>query len=133
LYFILFIIFSIAGEPKEKDEFKLKQRLSYWLGNYWVEFDNVYMKPRLIHNWPAVKNEHDQVSKIIKDVIKDFKDEKNENSKDNLRKHLENDILSHKKDSQDYTRLSRDQAMYDEPNYSDTKIKNRLFTSESLK
>ena len=31
------------------------------------------MKPKLIHNWPKVKDEHDEVSNIIKDVIKEYK------------------------------------------------------------
>lgn len=89
----------MAGASKEKDENKLKQRLSYWLGTYWVDFDNVYMKPKLIHNWPDVKKEHDQVSKIIKNVIKEFKKSAKQDKKDkkeskkSLRQFIEGDEL----------------------------------------
>lgn len=61
---------------KEKDENKLKQRLSFWVGTYWIEFDNIYMKPKLIYGWPHVKNEHDEISTIVKNVIKDYAQEK---------------------------------------------------------
>jgi hypothetical protein len=27
------------------------------------------MKPKLIHNWPKVKDQHDEISSIIKNVI----------------------------------------------------------------
>lgn len=30
------------------------------------------MKPKLIYNWPNVKDEHDEVSRIIKGVIQDY-------------------------------------------------------------
>lgn len=43
--------------------------MSYWLGTYWIDFDEVYMKPKLIHNWPKVKDQHDEISSIIKNVI----------------------------------------------------------------
>ena len=66
----------MVGVSKEKDEQKLKQRLSYWLGTYWVDFDNVYMKPKLIYGWPTVKDQHDEISKIVKNVIKDYTNEK---------------------------------------------------------
>jgi len=75
----------LGGASKEKDENKLKQRLSYWLGSYWKEFDNAYMKPRLIHGWPNVKDEHDEISKIVKNVIKDYTIErKNKDGKDRI-------------------------------------------------
>ena len=36
------------------------------MGTYWVEFDNLYMKQKLIHGWPHVKEEHDH--KITKTI-----------------------------------------------------------------
>jgi hypothetical protein len=63
----------LVGESKEKDIKKLKERLSYWMGTYWVEFDNLYMKSELVHGWPHVKEEHDDISKIIKKEIDEYK------------------------------------------------------------
>jgi hypothetical protein len=54
----------------------LKDRLSYWLGTYWVEFDFVFMKPRLVHNWPQVKDDNDKIAQKIKDAIDDFNKKK---------------------------------------------------------
>lgn len=34
------------------------------------------MKPKLIHGWPYVKDEQDDISNIIKNVIKDYTNEK---------------------------------------------------------
>ena len=111
---IIYLYVSLVGASKEKDENKLKQRLSYWLGTYWIDFDNVYMKPKLIHNWPAVKSEHDDISKIIKDVIKNFKtgkDELNqENNDNNFRKQFEVDHLDRK--CEIVRNASRDEIMY---------------------
>lgn len=53
----------------------MKNRLSYWLGTYWVEFDFVYMKPRLVHNWPHVKDDNDNIAKRIKEAMKQYKEE----------------------------------------------------------
>ena len=46
------------------------------MGTYWVEFDNLYMKPKLVHNWPHVKEQHDQISIIIKKEIDEYKQHK---------------------------------------------------------
>jgi hypothetical protein len=50
----------------------LKQRLSYWLGHYWIEFDYVYMKPKLIYNWPGVKDDNDNIAKTIREAIHQY-------------------------------------------------------------
>ena len=39
----------------------------------WKNFDDDFLKPRLIHNWPNVKDEHEEISRKIKDVINDEK------------------------------------------------------------
>ena len=54
----------------------LKKRLSYWLGTYWLQFDDAYLKPKLICNWPEVKKEHDEIAEVITDVIKKYLEEK---------------------------------------------------------
>lgn len=63
--------------PKEKNFEVLKNRLSYWLGTYWLEFDYMYMKPRLVHNWPSVKVDNDNIAKKIKDSISEFGHKRN--------------------------------------------------------
>ena len=55
------------------------------------------MKPKLIHNWPAVKHEHDNISKIIKDTIKNFKNEQKDKKEEaDYRKQFEADNLDMK-------------------------------------
>ena len=61
---------------KEKNIEVLKKRLSYWLGTYWLQFDDAYLKPKLICNWPEVKKEHDEIAEVITDVIKKYLEEK---------------------------------------------------------
>jgi len=61
---------------KEKNIKVLQKRLSYWLVGNWLQFDNIYLKPKLICNWPEVKKEHDEIAEIIPDVIKKYLEEK---------------------------------------------------------
>jgi len=61
---------------KEKNIKVLQQRLSYWLVGNWLQFDNIYLKPKLICNWPEVKKEHDEIAEVITDVIKTYLEEK---------------------------------------------------------
>ena len=61
---------------KEKNLEVLKKRLSYWLGTYWLQFDDAYLKPKLICNWPEVKKEHDEIAEVITDVIKNYIEER---------------------------------------------------------
>ena len=39
------------------------------MGNYWLQFNDAYVKTKLICNWPEVKKEHDEISQVIKGVI----------------------------------------------------------------
>ena len=39
------------------------------MGNYWLQFDDAYVKTKLICNWPEVKKEHNEISQDIKGVI----------------------------------------------------------------
>ena len=77
---------KIEEFSKEKNIEVLKKRLSYWLGTYWLQFDDAYLKPKLIDdaylkpklicNWPEVKKEHDEIAEVITDVIKKYLEEK---------------------------------------------------------
>ena len=67
---------KIEEFSKEKNLEVLKKRLSYWLGTYWLQFDDAYLKPKLICNWPEVKKEHDEIAEVITDVIKKYLEEK---------------------------------------------------------
>ena len=67
---------KIEEFSKEKNVEVLKKRLSYWLGTYWLQFDDAYLKPKLICNWPEVKKEHDEIAEVITDVIKKYLEEK---------------------------------------------------------
>jgi hypothetical protein len=51
----------------------MKKRLSYWLSTYWRQFDRFYVKPKLIHNWPQVAEDHDEIANGIINVINEFK------------------------------------------------------------
>ena len=67
---------KIEEFSKEKNIEVLKKRLSYLLGTYWLQFDDAYLKPKLICNWPEVKKEHDEIAEVITDVIKKYLEEK---------------------------------------------------------
>ena len=63
---------------KEKNIEVLKTRVSYWLGHYWVEFDEMILKPWLCYQWPWNYTDNMNVKKIILTSIKNYeKEEKN--------------------------------------------------------
>ena len=74
---------KIEEFSKEKNLEVLKKRLSYWLGTYWLQFDDAYLKPKLICNWPEVKKEHDEIAEVITDVIKNYLEEKKKKEENN--------------------------------------------------
>ena len=39
------------------------------MGNYRLQFNDAYVKTKLICNWPEVKKEHNEISQVIKGVI----------------------------------------------------------------
>ena len=81
---------------KEKNLEVLKKRLSYWLGTYWLQFDDAYLKPKLICNWPEVKKEHDEIAEVIQEVIKKYLEEKHKKRKetsDNINETEENNEM----------------------------------------
>ena len=50
---------------KEKNIEILKTRISYWLGHYWLEFDDMIIKPYLCYEWPWTKVDGLNVKKVI--------------------------------------------------------------------
>lgn len=55
------------------------------------------MKPRLIHNWPAVKCEHDEISQVIKNVIYEYSADKSKGEgrdANDVHKKLDDDLLN---------------------------------------
>ena len=65
-------------EHKEKNIEVLKSRVSYWLGHYWVEFDDMIIKPWLCYQWPWNYTDNMNVKKIILTSISKYeKEEKN--------------------------------------------------------
>ena len=63
---------------KEKNIEVLKSRVSYWLGHYWVEFDEMIIKPWLCYQWPWNYTDNMNVKKIILTSISKYeKEEKN--------------------------------------------------------
>ena len=53
----------------------MKQRLSFWLSTYWEGFDNSYLKKKLIHNWPHVKDQNDELSEKILELSNKYSEE----------------------------------------------------------
>ena len=76
---------------KEKNLEVLKKRLSYWLGTYWLQFDDAYLKPKLICNWPEVKKEHDEIAGVITDVIKNYIDERDKREDEEYNNNINNE------------------------------------------
>ena len=60
---------------KEKNIEVLKSRVSYWLGHYWVEFDDMIIKPWLCYEWPWNYTDNMNVKKIILTSIRKYEQE----------------------------------------------------------
>ena len=60
---------------KEKNIEVLKSRVSYWLGHYWVEFDDMIIKPWLCYQWPWNYTDNMNVKKIILTSISKYEQE----------------------------------------------------------
>ena len=60
---------------KEKNLEILKSRVSYWLGHYWVEFDDMIIKPALCYQWPWTFVDNKNVKKIILDNLLKYEEE----------------------------------------------------------
>jgi hypothetical protein len=42
-----------------------------------LEFDDFYIKPKLVHNWPDVKQDNDAIASRIKEAINNYQSEHN--------------------------------------------------------
>ena len=75
-----------SNDHREKDINVLKNRFSYWISNYWLEFDNAYMKKRLVHDWPNCRTQNLELSERIIECADDYNEEfkKREAEKENL-------------------------------------------------
>lgn len=62
-------------DTKEKDMNILRNRLSYWLVNYWQGFDEDYMKKRLIHDWPNCNIQNEELSQKIENLADEYSEE----------------------------------------------------------
>ena len=60
---------------KEKNLEVLKTRVSYWLGHYWIEFDEMIIKPWLCYQWPWNYIDGMNVKKIILTSISKYEQE----------------------------------------------------------
>ena len=60
---------------KEKNIEVLKTRVSYWLGHYWLEFDEMILKPWLCYQWPWNYTDNMNVKKIILTSINKYEQE----------------------------------------------------------
>lgn len=72
----------------------MRNRFSYWVVNYWGEFDNAYFKKRLVHDWPNCKTQNDELSEKITDLADEYAEDfkkREENPAQNVANNL-NDI-----------------------------------------
>ena len=60
---------------KEKNLEILKSRVSYWLGHYWLEFDDMIIKPFLCYQWPWTFVDNNNVKRIILDNLFKYEEE----------------------------------------------------------
>jgi len=60
---------------KEKNIEVLKTRVSYWLGHYWLEFDEMIIKPWLCYQWPWNFTDNQNVKRIILTSISKYEQE----------------------------------------------------------
>ena len=59
-------------KKEKKNIEELKKQVSYWLSHYWIEFDDVCIKPKLVFNWPEVKEDNDNLTKQIKMALNKY-------------------------------------------------------------
>lgn len=69
---------------KEQNMDELKKQISYWLGHYWVEFDDVCIRPKLCFNWPIVKEDNDHITQRIKQALQKYQQSKGMDSSENI-------------------------------------------------
>ena len=115
---------------KEKNLEVLKKRLSYWLGTYWLQFDDAYLKPKLICNWPEVKKEHDEIAEVITDVIKNYIEERGNRVNEEINNNADN-IEENELKEKLYSGNKNDEYCDYKPNY--TKLQDEENETEDKK
>ena len=115
---------------KEKNLEVLKKRLSYWLGTYWLQFDDAYLKPKLICNWPEVKKEHDEIAEVITDVIKNYIEERGNRVNEEINNNADN-IEENELKEKLYSGNKNDEYSDYKPNY--TKLQDEENETEDKK
>ena len=63
---------KIEEFSKEKNIEVLKKRLSYWLGTYWLQFDDAYLKPKLICNGLKSKKSTMKLQRLLLMLLKNI-------------------------------------------------------------
>jgi len=103
-------------EHKEKDPEVLKSRVSYWLGHYWVEFDEMIIKPWLCYQWPWNYTDNMNVKRIILTSINKYEQE--EKNKTHFIRGVTKEI--------------KDTRIEDENNIKEKLLNNNLINSENI-
>ena len=103
-------------EHKEKDPEVLKSRVSYWLGHYWVEFDEMIIKPWLCYQWPWNYTDNMNVKRIILTSINKYEQE--EKNKTHFIRGVTKEI--------------KDTRIEDENNIKEKLLNNNLTNSENI-
>ena len=101
---------------KEKNLEVLKTRVSYWLGHYWIEFDEMIIKPWLCYQWPWNYTDGMNVKKIILTSISKY--EKEEKNKTHF--------------IRGQTKETKNSRIEDENNIKEHLLNNNLINSENI-
>ena len=100
---------------KEKNIEVLKTRVSYWLGHYWLEFDEMIIKPWLCYQWPWNYTDNMNVKKIILTSINKYEQEEKNKT------HFIRGI----------TKENRESRIEDENNIKEHLLNNNIINSEN--
>ena len=100
---------------KEKNIEVLKTRVSYWLGHYWLEFDEMILKPWLCYQWPWNYTDNMNVKKIILTSINKYEQEEKNKT------HFIRGI----------TKENRESRIEDENNIKEHLLNNNIINSEN--
>ena len=101
---------------KEKNLEVLKTRVSYWLGHYWIEFDEMIINPWLCYQWPWNYTDCMNVKKIILTSISKY--EKEEKNKTHF--------------IRGQTKETKNSRIEDENNIKEHLLNNNLINSENI-
>ena len=100
------------------------------MGTYWLQFDDAYLKPKLICNWPEVKKEHDEIAEVITDVIKNYIEERGNRVNEEINNNADN-IEENELKEKLYSGNKNDEYCDYKPNY--TKLQDEENETEDKK